>query len=427
MHFKLLSSILRGVWAIEPSIAESYWPQLVLLFEGRPVIEDESPNRLKAALLNADNYYSWEAALIKADPGSIAVIPFSGPIMKEDSCGAAGTATRMNQIKQAANNPNIDAIILQIDSPGGEVSGTQQLAAAIKSITNKPVLTYVEDMMCSAALWIGTSANEVWASTKNDIVGSIGTMINFADMRKALDARGIKMHEVYADASKDKNGVFKAAMDGDYKPIKEQLLNPLNDAFVSAVKANRAGKYDARSENIFTGKTYMAGDAINNGLVDNIGTFEDVVERARQLAKQQAKAQTQNSQINANSQPMKIKAAWTAIVASLKKIGVEATEETEITAEYAEHMNKDLAETTAALATANTELETAKAKVTELTNDAVVKADEIAALKAQVAELEKTPAIKTPAAAKTADTDGSEDAFADAEYNKRADELTGRK
>ncbi len=81
----------------------------------------------------------------------------------------------------AASNPNIAAIVLQIDSPGGEVSGTQQLADVIKSV-QKPVVAFVDGMMASAALWIGSAADEIIASTPQDIIGSIGTMMSFGDM-----------------------------------------------------------------------------------------------------------------------------------------------------------------------------------------------------------------------------------------------------
>src|SRR4051812_49200179 len=77
-----------------------------------------------------------------------------GAVMKYDYCGAAGTQSMMRALEQANDNPSISAIILQIDSPGGAVDGTQQFADAIKN-SKKPVVAYINGTMCSAAMWLG--------------------------------------------------------------------------------------------------------------------------------------------------------------------------------------------------------------------------------------------------------------------------------
>lgn len=427
--FNVASKILRGIWAIEPSVAQTYLPQINLVLNGKTAFENTDPKRLQAAIINPDQSISWSNSLSNSDAGSIALIPISGPIMKEDNCGDAGTATRAEQIKQADANPNISAIILKIDSPGGAVDGTQQLAEVIKA-TNKPVIAFVDGMMASAALWIGSAADEVIASTAQDIIGSIGTMISFADMRPAMEAQGIKFHEVYADKSTDKNGIFKAAMNGDYKPLKEQMLNPLNEVFISTVKANRQGKFDLEKENIFTGKTYMANDALKYGLVDSIGNMDYAIERAKELSK--------NTQSNltttAKTETMKIKSTYNNIIASLKaKFNVDATEETVMTEEYAEHLNAELGKT-------KVELETAVASVSQLTIDLsaaqtqlaeIVEANAtnkatadavIAGLQTQITELKKQPGADTTVAGKEKDKADDAKGFADpeADHNKFA-------
>lgn len=427
MH-NILSAILRGVWAIEPSIARSYFPQITLLLQGKALPQKDNDNRIKMAVISPDNSYSWVDSLSKVDAESLALIPISGPIMKHDYCGDAGTATRGEQIKQASKNPNISAIILQIDSPGGTVDGTQSLADIIKQV-EKPVITFVDGMMASAALWIGSSANEIIASTPNDIVGSIGTMMSFADYSKHYSDQGITLHEVYADKSTHKNGMFKQALNGDYSSLKEELLNPLNESFISAVKANRAGKFDARKENIFSGKTYLAKDAITHGLVDSIGTIDDAIARAKQLAKQQSK-------INAKNSDMKIKSAWKGIIASIKKgFNVEATDETVMTVEYAEHLNAELEakeiELTAKakeLADVQSTLDALKAEKQNIEKENETLFAEKVTLTEKVEQLSKTPAVITPAAAKEKDVDGEKKSFINpnAEHNKLADKVSGK-
>lgn len=440
--FNVLSQIVRGIWAIEPSVAESYLPQIMLVLNGKAAFDNPDPKRLMAGLINPEEadtkikpwHISWQDHFRNAEPGSIALIPISGPIMKEDNCGSAGTSTRMAQIKMAASNQNIDAIVLQIDSPGGEVNGTQQLADVIKSV-KKPVISFVDGMMASAALWIGSAGNEIISSTPQDIIGSIGTMISFADMRATFEAQGVKFHEVYADKSSDKNGIFKSALNGDYKPLKEELLNPLNEAFIKAVKTNRKGKFDVEKENIFTGKTYMAKDAIAHGLVDSIGTLDMAIARARELAAG-PKANTKTN-TNATTEPMKIKSTFTNIIASLKaKFNVEATEETVMTEEYAEHLNSELGRLTgeletktSALTQASSDLSTEKNFLIEAKN-ALAAAQtahekEIEKLNAQITELKNEPGADTTTAGKTSDKIDDGKSFLDpnAAHNKYADSL----
>src|SRR5690606_6943553 len=115
-----------------------------------------------------------------------------------------------------------------------------------------------------------TGANQgIWASTPTSIIGSIGTMITLADMRPAMEKAGIKLHEIYASKSTKKNKTFHDALDGKYKPITEQLLDPFNEVFHNAVKESRGEKI--KDEDVFTGATYLAEQALENGLIDHIG------------------------------------------------------------------------------------------------------------------------------------------------------------
>lgn len=432
MH-KLISTIMRGVWAIEPSMAKTYFPQVTLLLQGKEVPKSEIAFNAVAGTVapgERDAYgfkIPFSLTLDKAAPGSIARIPISGPIMKNDYCGSSGTASFAEYIKQADKHPNISSIVLHIDSPGGTVDGTQTLADVIKAV-QKPIVTFVDGMMASAALWIGSSANEIIASTPNDIIGSIGTMMSFADYSNYYKEQGVTLHEVYADKSTDKNGIFKAAINGDYAPLKEELLNPLNETFIAAVKANRAGKFDARKENIFSGKTYLAKDAIKNGLADSIGTLDDAIARAKQLAKEQSK-------IKSKTQDMNIKSTWKGIIASIKKgFNVEATDETVMTVEYAEHLNAELEakeiELTAKvkeLGDVNTSLDAVKAEKAALETEKANLVAEKTTLESKVADLSKTPAVQTPAAAKEKDKDAEKTSIINpkAEHNQLADKISG--
>jgi signal peptide peptidase SppA len=219
----------------------------------------------------------------------------SGPLQKNDQfCGPIGTSTISKWIQEAEANVNIDGIILKVDSPGGTVDGTEDLARTIRN-TKKPVVAYVDGLMASAAYWIGSSADEVIANGKTAMIGSIGTMIKLADIQPVLEKAGIKFHEIYATKSTDKNRAFNEALkDGKYTSLIDEILDPLNEVFLSAVQKNRSGKLSTK-KNVLTGKVYMAEDAKKHGLIDKIGSMDDAIKSIRVLTKNKNKARMSNT------------------------------------------------------------------------------------------------------------------------------------
>ena len=277
MNYRLTSAILKSVWAIEPRAAIAHGAMLsILLNENQPVLEVEDQPQPFAVSTIGGVWNEYD----EAPRGSVAVIPVIGELMKYSQfCGPVGMKTIGNRIKEADNHENIDAIVLMIDSPGGTVDGTEALANIVKE-TSKPIVSYIDGMMCSAALWIGTSADKVIASTPNDEIGSIGVMISFADVQPYWEKQGVKFHRIRAEQSKDKNEVFYQALEGKYDLIKKDMLNPLADAFIEAVKSNRP---ESTSDQ-HTGKVFFAKDVIGS-LIDEIGSLDHAVEVALSLVK----------------------------------------------------------------------------------------------------------------------------------------------
>jgi len=229
-----------------------------------------------------DNY---QARTFKGfDGGSVAVIPVQGPLMKQDFCGDFGTATLANLFRLAENTKTIQSIVLMIDSPGGTVDGTSAFADTIRR-SKKPTLAAIDGLGASAAYWLASSAQEVIATSKTDIVGSIGTMVSWRDWSKAYENNGIVLREYYATKSTDKNRAFKEANTGDGRMLIQEMLDPINNEFTSAVKTNRYGKLDLQNEDVLTGKTYVASKAKQSGLIDNIMSFDQAIKRSMQMAK----------------------------------------------------------------------------------------------------------------------------------------------
>lgn len=293
----LLRSILSGAWFIEPNEARSFIPYVVALIKREQVILDEDLKTFTPASVATFSGVSmvWDEFMngdnADADDDAVSLIPLIGPIVKYDTCFEYGTKTRAQQLLDADADPRIKGHVILFDTGGGEALATELMFNAIKSCT-KPVVGVVEGMMCSAGVWIGCACDMLLVSGESSIVGSIGTMITLPDFSGMLEKEGIKLHEIYADDSTDKNKDFRDAIQGDYTTIKNNLLNPLNDVFKTAVINNRPSLNIPETT---TGKTFLSLNAITYGLVDEMGNVQTAINKI--MSKTVKKVTTLTSQL----------------------------------------------------------------------------------------------------------------------------------
>jgi protease-4 len=277
---------------MEPAAARQYVDYAAALFRGGSV--PVTDRRYQYSYNNDDRLPVFRVnELAHADPkGAVQIIRVNYPIAKYDLCGSPGTQSLQQIIQSCNSDSTIKSMVIWYDSPGGQVDGTEALANIIKS-SSKPIISYSDCMMCSAAYWLGCSGSEIIVHGSNDglnaIVGSIGTMSYWEDMSGKYEKDGIKVHTVFASKSKDKWAEQYKRNSGDEDAYDNLIseLDGLNNTFLSAVRKNREGKLRLDKEDVLTGKTYNAKDALQYGLIDKIGDFEFAVRRSLQLAKQQ--------------------------------------------------------------------------------------------------------------------------------------------
>ncbi len=289
----ILRNLLSGVWLINKEAGESYMPAVLQYITGEtveafetPAEEEISPFALPIDAFQARSRVASDFSSTENIPeGSIAIIPIHGALMKEDYCGDPGTATMGQWIRNADANENIIGIILDIDSPGGHVDGTESLANTV-SATAKPIVTLVDGMMASAAYWIGSAADHIILKNKTDLVGSIGTRITLADYKGYYEKYGIKVHDITADKSSDKIRLVQKVMEGDYQPMKTELLNPMNEVFLNAVIEQREGalQISDKTNEPLTGKVYLADRAIELGLADEMGELSAAIAKVKEIS-----------------------------------------------------------------------------------------------------------------------------------------------
>lgn len=126
----------------------------------------------------------------------VAVLSLSGPMTKRPQSFSDGASTvRMRrQVRQATADPDVTAIALVIDSPGGQVAGTKELADDVAAArARKPVVAYIEDLGASAAYWVAAQADAIYAN-ETAFVGSIGTYCVVQDLSRMAANVGIEVH-----------------------------------------------------------------------------------------------------------------------------------------------------------------------------------------------------------------------------------------
>lgn len=253
----------------------------------------ENPNFAYPVSLSGQPLALDEEGNVDAKDQYVMILGIKSPIYKyNQECGPRGTQSMMRSLAEYQNDPQVAGVVLDIDSGGGQVSGTAEFYDYLRNY-KKPVVTYTGGYMCSAAYYIGSAADEVIASNRADSIGSIGTMIEYLDMTGFYEKKGAKLISAYADKSTAKNKAIRAAREGDLSLLIKEELNPITETFHNDMKAARPGL----NEEVLAGATYGAEKSVVLGLVDRIGTLQDAVDAVFTLSR---KRDTTSNQFNSN-------------------------------------------------------------------------------------------------------------------------------
>ncbi len=200
-----------------------------------------------------------QSPLLAVDNG-IGTVSIDGPILRKPSLfarvlmGATGSEEIGAALTEAGQRDDIKAVFLDIDSPGGTVAGTPELAAAVKSLNKqKPVYAFSSGLMCSAAYWIASQARAIYA-TPSAQVGSIGVVQAVIDDSAALANEGIKV-EVFAVGKYKAMGAPGTPLTDDQRDLINANLAEIAGEFHAAVLAEgRSIPADAMEGQTFSGK-----------------------------------------------------------------------------------------------------------------------------------------------------------------------------
>lgn len=207
----------------------------------------------------------------------VAIIQIVGQITKgESSFGGASSVATRRSIRQAVNDDRVEAILINIDSPGGTVAGTADLAADVREAASiKPTHAFIEDLGASAAYWIASQTGHI-AANSTALIGSIGTVAVVEDTSGAYDKAGIKVHVV--STGKHKGAFTDGAPVTDEQLAELQaMVDGLNEHFLAAVMEGRGMNRDELNE-IADGRVFIADKALSLGLIDTVSSFDAAFE-----------------------------------------------------------------------------------------------------------------------------------------------------
>jgi signal peptide peptidase SppA len=208
----------------------------------------------------------------------IALIVIAGPLMKKASkFGGTSSVETRSAIRKAVNDEEDKSILLHIDSPGGTVAGTADLAADVKAANVlKPVYAYIEDLGASAAYWVASQARRITANATAE-VGSIGTLLVLADTSGMYESKGIKVHVISTGKYKGA-GADGAPVTDDHIKMFQEEVDDLNEHFLNGVAKGRKGKMTmAQVREVADGRCHIASKAKDLGLIDEVGSLDVVM------------------------------------------------------------------------------------------------------------------------------------------------------
>lgn len=260
-------------WAIEPDMLDTI--RAIALREGDGV----------EALQAREGRPLTNARSVTLRDG-VAVVPVTGPIFRYANLftqisGATSLDVLARDFAAAIDDPAVKAIVLEINSPGGQATGISEFAAQVRAAA-KPVVAYVDGMAASAAYWIAAAAPQIVMS-KSAMAGNIGAVLGL-DTRKDPNKT-----EIVSSQSPNKRP--DVSTDAGRAQL-QSMVDALAQVFIDDVAAFRGMTAEAVVKEFGAGDIFIAGKAVAVGMADRIGTLDDVIAGLAGMQRQPAKPPT---------------------------------------------------------------------------------------------------------------------------------------
>ena len=210
--------------------------------------------------------------------GNVALIQISGPIMVDGASGlmssdVADSTEIVRLIQKANDNPDIKAILLEINSPGGTAVASAEIADAI-SKTNKTTEAWIREAGASGAYWVASATDHIVANQMS-ITGSIGVIASYLEVSGLLQKYNVSYQRLVSGKYKDLASPYKK-LSTEEEQIMQENLDDMKSIFVEEVAKNRKMSVE-NVTSLADGRFYLGKQALRLGLVDELGGKDEAI------------------------------------------------------------------------------------------------------------------------------------------------------
>ena len=251
------------------------------MFEQYPNKEND-----KYAFPDSISIYDYLSTIEEKESSSknnIAIINIEGAIMTgEAAYGVAGSDTIVENIQSATQDKSVKAMVLRVNSPGGDVWASELITNALNEFkdTGRPIVSSMGDVAASGGVWVTTNSDEIWAE-EDTLTGSIGVYGIIPTMDGLYDFAGIKVDGI--SSTKAAEWDAREAMPEYITKAIQANIDNTYFKFVSKVANNRGMSYEDVLP-IAGGRIWAGYKAVELGLVDYIGDLDDAIDSAASKA-----------------------------------------------------------------------------------------------------------------------------------------------
>ena len=244
-----------------------------------PLGGDLAPTGLvEVVVREPDSFWTSEKVLVLAIDG----------VLTDESTSSLLGGTRNSvadlvaELDVAVRDPDVRAVVLRIDSPGGGVTAADLMHRELLRFKERrgiPVVACMMDTAASGGVYVAMAADHVFA-LPTTVTGSIGVITQVTDASRLLDMLGVRNDSIKSGAFKDMGSPYRALTDGE-RAILQDLVDEYFERFVQVVDAGRPGLDEAAVRELADGRIFTARQALDAGLIDRIGYLDEAIDSAR--------------------------------------------------------------------------------------------------------------------------------------------------
>lgn len=250
--------------------------------------------------LLAAGFFVWSVAQLldssglgvapRPDTPVALVVPLKGVLFDIDEKSVFGEEPLLDKterlLRRAADDANVRAVVLYIDSPGGEMTYSDRIHRAVaeyRKRCNKPVVVMMGSVCASGGYYVACAGEFIMAHPTS-VTGSIGVKMSLFNFKGLLESYGVRDETVTPDNAPYKEiGSWTKDMTAEEKDILTRIVGIMHERFIEVVATGRPGMTAEQVRAVANGSIFVAEDAVANGLIDATGYLSDLRDKLKEM------------------------------------------------------------------------------------------------------------------------------------------------